>query len=219
MTPQEYPLRERKYARTKVGLMHAFMERLKRHRFDDISIREICQEAEIAEGTFFNYFPEKIDVIKYYLQLTTIRMVWKAKQETPSGKYLPLIDSLFNQMSEELNNNNVIYQIISVLLVQDEKPKTVDISALEKNLAFPHYEGIEETPSVILDEWLKESVVLAVKNGELPSKTNAEDVAVSLLTILVGTSLATRFNRSKSRGYHYMRQLRALWKGLGVKNG
>lgn len=218
MTAREYPLRERKYARTKVGLMHAFMERLRHSRFDNISIREVCQEVEIAEGTFFNYFPEKIDVIRYYLQLTVIKMVWKAKKESPAGKYLPLIDSVFNQMSEELNNSNVIYQIISVLLVQDEKPQKVDISALEKDLTFPNCEGIGRTPSAILDEWLKECVVMAMKSGELPAKTKTEDLVVSLMTIITGTALATRFNKNDSRGYHYMRQLKALWKGLGVRN-
>jgi AcrR family transcriptional regulator len=217
VTAQDYPLRERKYARTKVGLMNAFMDRLKRSRFDDISIREVCQDAEVAEGTFFNYFPEKIDVVGYYLHLTTLKMIWKAKEETPAGKYIPLIDSVFGQISEELNNDNVIYQIISVLLVQGDRPKKIEISALEKKLAFPDYEGIEEMPSVILDEWLKECVVLAIKNGELPPKTKTEDVAVSLMTIIAGTLLAIRFGKSNGREYHYTRQLKALWKGLGVK--
>ncbi|HOW35198.1 MAG TPA: TetR/AcrR family transcriptional regulator [Candidatus Omnitrophota bacterium] len=213
---EDYSLREKKYARTKVGLMNAFMERLKYNRFDDISIREVCQEVEVAEGTFFNYFPEKIDVVGYYLHLATLKIIWKAKKEAPAGKYLSLIDSVLSQMSLELNNNNVIYQIFSVLLVRSERPKKIDISALEKKMAFPNCEGIEETPSVILDEWLKECVALALKNGELPPKTKADDVVVSLMTIITGTLLAIKFGKSNSREYHYMRQLKALWRGLGV---
>jgi hypothetical protein len=217
MKTKEYSLRERKYARTKVGLMNAFVERLKHDRFDGISIKEICKDAEIAEGTFFNYFPEKIDVIGYYLHLITLKMIWKAKKEVPAGKFLPLIDSIFSQLSEEVKNNNMTYQIISVLLVQSQRPKKVAISDLEKRLAFPNCAGIEEAPAMIMDECLKESVVLAMKNGELPSKTNADDVVVSLMAIISGTLLAIRFHNSNDLGYHYMRQLQALWRGFGAR--
>jgi len=217
MGAQEYSLRERKFARTKVGLMNAFVERLKDKRFDDISIKEVCQDAEIAEGTFFNYFPEKIDVIKYYLHLMTLRMIWRAQKNVPEEKYLCLINFLFGQLSEALDNNNVVYQIISVLLVQNQRPKKIEISDLEKKLVFPDCAGIEKTPVVIMDDWLRECVTLAVKNGEIPPKTNVDDVVISLMTIIIGTLLAVRFDHNDSRDYHYMRQLKALWKGLGVR--
>jgi AcrR family transcriptional regulator len=217
MQVKEYSLRERKHAKTKIAIMNAFMERLKLNRFDSISIKEVCRDAEVAEGTFFNYFPEKIDVIGYFLSLTTLKMIWKAQKNAPAGKYLPLIDSVFNQLSDEINNNNVIYQILSVLIAQRERPKKITICALEKTLAFPDCQGIEETPSMFLDEWFKERVILALNNDELPPKTNANDVVVSLMTIITGTLLAIRFCNSNSRCYHFMRQLQALWQGLGVK--
>ncbi len=217
MKTKDYPLREKKHARTKVGLMNAFMDRLKKSWFDDISIKEVCRVAEIAEGTFFNYFPEKIDVIGYYLQLLTLKMIWKAKQEIPVGKNLPLINSIFSQLGEELAHVNVIYQILSVLLLQSEKPKKVEISDLEKKLAFPDQEGIENGSSKMLDTWFKECLGAARKNGELPSKTNIDDVQVALMTILSGTLIAIKFGNGQKLGYHYKRQLQALWHGLGVK--
>lgn len=217
MPKKECTLREKKFARTKIGLMNAFIDRLQNSRFDDISIREVCHEAEVAEGTFFNYFPEKIDVIRYYLQLLTLKMVWRAQNEVPVGQYLALINSFFSQTATELNNVNVIYQIISVLLVQREKPKKIEISAFEKQLAFPTCKGVEDSPVIVLDDWLKDGVAAALKNGELPPKTNVDDVTVSLMTILIGTLLALKFGNVKGRDYHYRRQLQALWKGLGVR--
>jgi AcrR family transcriptional regulator len=217
MVKQEYSLRETKHARTKIAIMNAFMDRLRHNHFDEISIKEVCRDAEVAEGTFFNYFPEKIDVIGYFLYLTTVKIIWKGKKETSAKEYIPLIDSVFSQMSEECNNNNLTYQILSVLLAQSERPRRITISAFEKKLAFPHCAGIEETPTMALDEWLNECVILAQKNGELSAKINVEDVVVSLMTIITGTLLAIRFSNSNSRGYHYMRQLQALWRGLGVK--
>ncbi|MFA5100891.1 MAG: TetR/AcrR family transcriptional regulator [Candidatus Omnitrophota bacterium] len=216
---KEFSLREKKHAKTRLAIMNAFMERLLHTRFEDISIKEVCKDAEVAEGTFFNYFPEKINVIAYYLYLTTMKIIWKAQQACPAGKYLPLIDSVLEQMSGELKNNNIVYQILSVLIAQSERPKRIMVSSLEKSLAFPDCDGIEHVSSVILDDWLKECVVSAIDNGELPKETNADDVVVSLMTIICGTLLAIRFNTSNSREYHYMRQLQALWRVLGVRGG
>jgi hypothetical protein len=212
-----YSLREKKHAKTKIAIMNAFIERLKYSRFDDIPIREVYQDAEVAERTFFNYFSEKTDVVLYYVRLATLKMIWQAEKETPAGRYLPLISSFFSQMSEKWGSNNLTYQIISVLLAQSDKPKKVAISALERKLVFPYCKGIEEAPSVDLDEWLKECVILAKKNGELPAEAKVNDVVVSLLTIITGTLLTTRFSNNNNRGYHYTRQLQFLWRGLGAK--
>lgn len=212
-----YSLREKNYARTKVGLMNAFMERLKTKRFDDISIKEVCQAVEVAEGTFFNYFPEKIDVIVYFLHLLITKMIWRAKQDVPQGKYLALIESVFGRMAEMMISVHVFYQITSVLLVQSEQLKKGEISGLEKRMAFPDQAGIEDSPTKSMGSWLKECLAAAKKSGELPPKTNINDIYISLMTILSGTLIATKFGDAKSRGYHYKRQLCDLWRVSGAR--
>lgn len=216
MKDKDCSLREKKHAKTKLAIMNAFMERLKQRRFDDISIKKVCEDAEVAEGTFFNYFPEKIDVICYYVRLMTLKTIWKARKSVSSGRYLPLIEALFNQLSQELDNDKLTYQILAALLAQSERPKNIAVSELEKSMAFPDCPGIEETPAVVLDEWFTECVSRARKNGELPLKTRVNDVVVSLMTIISGTLLAVRFCDSKDCGYHYKRQLEALWQCIGA---
>ena len=218
MENKEYSLRERKFAKTKIAITRAFVEQFKSKRFDDISIKIVCREAEVAEGTFFNYFPGKINVIIYYLALTSLKMIWEAKASVSNDRYLSQIDSIFTQLSRELGrNNNLYYQVISVLIAQSQRPEKIAVSNLEKKLAFPNCSGIEEVNIMTLDEWFKECVIKAIKNGELPKKTNVDDVAVSLITILCGTLLATRFHDADSCGYHYKRQLKDLWQAAVAK--
>ncbi|MDD5654895.1 MAG: TetR/AcrR family transcriptional regulator [Candidatus Omnitrophica bacterium] len=214
---REYSLREKKSARTKIAIINAFMERLKRKSFDDISIREVCRDAEVAQGTFFNYFPEKIDVISSYLHLMTSKMIWKAKNEVPAGRYLDIIDSVFKQLSVEWSSSNLAYQILSVLIAQGVRPKDISLSGIEKKLFFPDCPGIEEAPSVILDQWLKGCIIGARKNCELPLNINVDDVVISLITIITGTLLALRFENVNKCGYHYRRQLHDLWRVLGAE--
>ncbi len=216
MVIEEYSLRERKHAKTKIAIMDAFIKRLEKTRFDAISIREVCKSIEISEGTFFNYFAEKMDIIDYYSYLLFLKIFWKTQNEVPPGKYLAAIEAVFKNVAAELNNTNIIYQLISVIIMQRERPKAIVISNSEKHFAYPEYKGIESIPVVFIDAFLEKCLKEAVKNGELPKKTNVDDVLVSLTTILGGTLLATKFTNIKNQAYHYMRQLNLLWKGLGV---
>ncbi len=217
MNRKEYSLRATKHARTKLAIMRVFMERLKRDRFESISIIKVCKDAEVAQGTFFNYFPEKIDVLAYYLRLTMAKMIWAAERNSVAGRCLAKIETVFAQVSKEWENSNLSCQILSVLLGQTERPRWVEISAAEKRLAFPRCEGIEDTPDECFGEWLKKCVSSAIKNGEIPRGTDEADILISLTTIMFGTFLAVRFHGCGRREYHYKRQLHILWKSMGVK--
>jgi len=217
MTEKKYSLREKKHARTKIVLMNAFLARLRNCRFEGISIREVCASAEISEGTFFNYFPEKIDVITYYVNLMTMKVIWKAQQKAPKGKYIALINVFFEEMADEFNNVNIAYELISIMVAQHEKPKKAAISDIEKHLVFPDLAGIEDMSPLLTEEFFGECIEGALKNGELPGNVKIDNALVSLLTIMVGTMIAVKFSNIKNIKYHYTRQLQILWTELGAK--
>jgi len=217
MRKREYPLREKKHARTKIALMNAFMERLQKARFEDISIKEVCQSVEVSEGTFFNYFPEKIDVITYYVNLMTMKVIWKAQKKAPKGKYIALINAFFEEQADEFAKINIKYELISIIVVQHEKPKKAAIPDVEKHLFFPDLAGIEDISPLLIDEFFRECLEKAMKNGELPRSVNIDNALVSLLTIMVGTMIAVKFSDIKNIKYQYLRQVQILWTELGVK--
>ncbi|MCK9603217.1 MAG: TetR/AcrR family transcriptional regulator [Candidatus Omnitrophica bacterium] len=218
MGQKEYSLREKKHARTKLAIVNTFIKRLEKSRFEDISIREICRSVEVSEGTFFNYFPEKIDIVNYYMHLIFLETVWKAQRDAGQKKSLPLINAIFERMSERMDNINILYQIISVMLIQQEKPKVVDIPDIERYIAFPDYIGIENIPAVFIEDFLRACLKKAARDGELPKDIKIEDVLVSLMAILGGTLLTTKLTGIKDCAYQYKRQLQLLWKGLGIKD-
>ncbi len=217
MNTSEYTLRELKHARTKLALMQAFIERLRHSRFDDISIKDVCKSAEISEGTFFNYFPGKTDVIIYYVTLMNIGIVWKAQKKTPQGQYIALINAFFNEIADEFIRINIKYELISIFIVQHEKPKALVIPDIEKRLMFPDFAGIERIDTYLMEEFFLKCVEGARGNGELPGNVNIGNALVSLMTIMVGTMIAVKFRDVKNIHYQYTRQLQILWKELGVK--
>ena len=223
MTTRDYSLREKKHARTKIALMNAFIERLRNSRFENISIKEVCNSVEVSEGTFFNYFPEKIDVITYYVNLMTMKVIWRARQKVSKGQYIALLNAFFEELADQFTKLDITYELISIMVVQHEKPKKTAISDVEKHLFFPDLAGIEDIAPLFIEEFLKECMEGALRNGELPRSVNIDNALVSLITIMVGTMIAVKFGdvvkfrNVKNVEHHYLRQLQMLWTALGVK--
>jgi len=76
--------------------------------------------------------------------------------------------------------------------------------------------GIEDVQSLLMEDFLRECLAGALKNSELPAKTNIADTLVSLMTIMVGTMIAVKFNDIRNIKYQYQRQLQMLWKESGA---
>lgn len=217
MTQPDYSLREKKHARTKIALMNAFIERLQNSRFENISIKDVCRSAEISEGTFFNYFPEKIDVITYYVNLMTMQVIWKARRKVAEGKHIDLINAFFEELADELTKINITYEIISIMVVQHERPKKAVIADIEKHLVFPDLAGIEKMEPLLIYEFFGQCMEDARNSGELPKSIKLNDALVSLITIMVGTMIAVKFINIKDIKHQYRRQLKTLWTELGAK--
>jgi len=217
MNPNEYSLREVKHARTKIALMNAFIERLRSSRFEDVAIKDVCKNVEISEGTFFNYFPEKIDIIIYYVNLMTMKFAWKARKKASQGKYIALVNAFFEELGDEFAKLDITYELISIMIVQHAKPKKAAIPDIEKHLFFPYLAGIEDLSPFLIDEFFRECLEGALENGELPGNVNIDNTLVSLMTIMIGTMIAIKFSDIKNIRYQYMRQLQILWKELVVR--
>jgi AcrR family transcriptional regulator len=56
-------LRERKRARTRAGAVDAALDLFVRHGYDNVTVADICEAAEISPRTFFRYFTGKEDVL------------------------------------------------------------------------------------------------------------------------------------------------------------
>lgn len=217
MNPNEYSLREVKHARTKIALMKAFIEHLRHASFENVSIKDVCRRAEISEGTFFNYFPEKIAVVTYYVNLMTIKLIWKVRQKDFQGRNIFLINAFFEEMAAEFSVINIKYELISIMLIQRAKPQKTAISAVEKQIFFPDLAGIEAIEAILPEEFFRECLAAALKNGELPEKVDLANVLISLKTIMVGAMIAIKFSDVRSLKDQYMRQLAMLWRDVGAK--
>ena len=59
MMSEQMSRRERKKLETRLRLMEAALELFKENSYDDTTVQQIARAADVAKGTFFNYFPSK----------------------------------------------------------------------------------------------------------------------------------------------------------------
>ncbi|MDD5259701.1 MAG: hypothetical protein PHD29_07020 [bacterium] len=221
MAQEAYSLRERKHAKTKLALMRAFIERLKTQRFEEISISELCADLDVAEGTFFNYFPRKIDVIRYFTDLSSIHVIWQTEQRMNKKTYLDKIDNIFYYLGEEIENNtNLIYEIIAASIGQKQAMEQMTkITKAEKHFAFPGCAGIEDIrpPSMLFEGYFEEVIKKAVKSEELPQAVNIRTTVLFLNMLMAGLPLAIKKDKLKNIRSINREMLELLWKALGRK--
>ncbi len=207
------PLRERKHARTKVGLLHAAIQRLDERTFEEISVKELCAAVEISEPSFFNYFPKKSDLLTYFIQLWTVETAWAAKHAGGCG--LRAIEAVFQHTATSVQEHpRVMLEIIAHQTRMPETPDLHDVGPAERLLAFPELDGIEDLPARGLESILPGHLAEAVERGDLPATTDIGVVTAALASIFFGVPLVFARHQASDIGAMYQRQIDLLWRGV-----
>jgi len=206
-------LRERKFARTRLKLAQALVQRLAHSSLDEIVVRDLCEDVEVSEATFFNYFPRKLDLLDYYTQLWTLELGWRCQNSEAHG--LATITVAFDFMAASFQKQSgVMGEIIARQALLRDKPQPVEIGLAERQIAFPDYAGIEALPVGGVDKVWLPVLEQAIRSGELPSNTHVPTVMVGLASIFYGLPLVLRQGNLTAITSMYHQQLVVFWAGV-----
>lgn len=215
MTLKDISLRERKYAQTKVDLLRTMLEKTNDRRLDDVSIKELCENALISEATFFNYFPKKSDLLIYFIKMWTVQVNYMAEAKYGNTSGLKKIELVFDATGrmETIGNMRIMSEIIAFQAhetIAIEVPVD-DITAAEKIIAFPEHEGIDEMKISCFRDLFVNNLKLAIKIGELPEKINIDLLMLNLGSIFFGVPLMMGNKHAADIHSIYAMQLQFLW--------
>jgi AcrR family transcriptional regulator len=199
------PLREKKFARVRLAILSVVLQLTKERSLADISVREICELAQVAPATFFNYFPSKEDVLVYYMRLWSIPVTLQCRAVATQRTVLDAIITVFDFTAREMEQYpRLMFEIIAYIAHATESPHPYSLTRAERLLAFPDIPGIEDVEPQSIDELFTSQLKQAVRARELPSSLETEAVALLLKTIFYGVPLATRREgvRTIRRAYH-----------------
>lgn len=221
--PREFPLRERKKAYTRLSILDSVVRHLRTHSLADITVEMVCADVQISRGTFFQYFPQKSDVLVLYGLLWNLEAMWYA---TKSGEVTPgieAIDSIFRELGRKVEEHPRLW--MEIISLRAHKPNDFalmgaggsdQVSTVERYIRFPDCRGIESVPEGNFRRLFLLNLNAAVQRGELPRETDLETCYMSLACIFYGVPLMSYSLAEVRCAEAYREQLRLLWKGLGV---
>lgn len=214
--PSRIPLRERKFYQTRLRLARALRERLEKAPLDELNVRDLCEDVEISEATFFNYFPRKADLLAYLGQLWSVELAWHGRQALARGDGgLTAVQRVFEQAARQFQAApGVAGELIAWQARARARHAPEPLSVNERRLAFPEQAGIEALADQSLEQALIAALQRAVDQGELPRNTHLPIVMVALLSIFHGVPLALRLGNPSGIGAMYRQQLAILWGGV-----
>lgn len=214
----DVPLRGKKFAKTKLALLNAALDKIHSKPLDLITIKEICDDANVSEPTFFNYFKKKADLLVYYMDLWRIDVSHYADQCSQAKCGLEFIEAIFDRTAQGMQERPYIMrEIINWKSALSEDPGFQNISAIERALAFPLIPETAFIDAVPVQDLFKRYLLIAKKKKELPPETSNETAIVALTALFYGVPLALGVKQYDRLSKVYQDELRLLWRGLSVR--
>jgi AcrR family transcriptional regulator len=211
-------LRERKFAKTKLALLQAALDRLKTKRLSEVTVKELCEEVQVSEATFFNYFPKKDDLLHYFIQIWTLEVLFYAREAAGSEAGLVFVEHVFDFTGRQLAERpRLMLEIISHMAVDPHPSGCASSQALslaERLQALPECEDLECLNELKLPELFRPPLERAIERGELPASLEVETAVFGLLSIFFGVPLLLGCREPERIPVMYEQQLRLLWAGL-----
>jgi len=186
--------REIKTAQNKQTILNSLLARMHKEVFDKIKISDLCADANISQASFYNYFPQKSDILVYYIQLWAVKMHWQILIER---KLIGLnaIDALFNLTAETCaTQSQLMAEIVAFQAKSLKKIKVTPLSKADKLVAYPNYQGIETMVVEDLPALLSINIQQAIDAKELPRCSDVGTLIVSLCATFF--SVPIMFNQS-----------------------
>ncbi len=211
----QLPLRQRKYAQTKLRLLDALLSAIRTRPMEAVTVREIAEAGDVSEASFFNYFPAKGDLLTYAVQLWSIEMSWQVAALPASSGALHAIETIFVRTARQVAENPApMGEIIAAQARLATRPEFAEVTLAERLLRFPTLAGIEQVRGEGLDELLPPLIARAITRRELPRSTKPDHVLVALATLFLGAPVVLRRSPPAALEATYRTQLGLLWAGL-----
>lgn len=163
--------RERRRAEMREKIFRSAMRLFAKRGYVETTTEQITEAADVGQGTFFNYFPTKQDVLGVLaeIQLRKVRQA-RERAETQQGSIRELLRRLMCDIAKEPGRSQPLTRALFSAFLSSEKVGTFAGNIL--------LEGRKDIAVI---------VGLGQKRGEILKSRSAADLALAYQRGLVGT--------------------------------
>jgi AcrR family transcriptional regulator len=138
--------------------------------FDETSVIQICNEAGVAKGTFFNYFTNKEAVLSQYMRVITAQALTKSREEIKETAEQTVLNAMSHLFAQARNNEALFFTICTIS---------------------PHNTELQKEEAVLDDDILSfviEQIEVDKNNNKLPESLESDVLGPLIVATLTATA-------------------------------
>lgn len=206
-------LRAVKAAKLKLSILQATIDLIRDGSFKELHISELCKRTSISKVTLFKYFPQKEDILLYYMRIWTFHRAVELKNNGKKG-----IDGVFfisSKLSDTFERHQgLVMSFVGYLANTKLIQKPFPVKEEEKKLLYPKVENIASIEIQSIEQLLETFLLEAIFNKEITKSSNPKDLACSMISVLYGTLLTAHIYHVKPSKLYFKRNVEMILNGL-----
>lgn len=206
-------LRKEKAALLKLAILDNTLRLIGKKSFDDLYVDDICAKVKISKVTLFKYFPQKEDILLYYLRLWCLRRTVELREKPREG--VTGIFYLFEKLGEDYETHpGIILSMVAYLADLKRAPKPFPVKAEEKKLLFPELKDVQQLEIMSLDQMLERFALEAIFRKEITRTSNTRDLTNLFISLFYGLILTAHLQQVDQQKFFFRRNVEIVLKGL-----
>lgn len=193
--------RERRAAETRLKLFRCALQLFAEHGFQNVTVEDITESADVGKGTFFNYFKSKDHVLSVIaeIQLGKVREAMEAA-ESSKRPIRSVLHDLFAKISEEPGRSPELARALLTAFLS---------STIRDLLAQNMSEG---------RRMLGRIVELGQEHGEIDRKLKPGQMALQLQQSFMGTMLLWSLQGEQKLQTAIEASFQHFWRAIAAKD-
>ena len=208
----ESGIREKKSAKIKLQVLEVTLRLLGKQSFKDLYVDQICEEVKISKVTFFKYFPQKEDILLYYLRVWCLENIIKNSQK-PEG--VDRIKAIFESMGNTYEKHpGLILSLISYITSNTKPYSPFAFRPIERSLMFPEIENVLDFELLSIPQMFEKYLLEAVFLNQIQRNRDTKELSHLFLSTLYGSIITCHLRQVDSINVLMKRNVDVLIKGL-----
>lgn len=210
----ESGIRAKKSAKIKLDILIASTQLLGKKSFRELYVEEICEKAGVSKVTFFKYFPQKDDVLLYYLRIWCLDRAIELHHENKEG--LNGIHYLMEKLADSFEKNpGLILSMISYMTSLQRPPAPYPLKSIERQLLYPEDNAVKEVELLSIPQMLEKFLLEAIFKKQIVGVSDTKDITNLFLAVIYGSIVTAHLRQISPLRAFFKQNVETLLKKLG----
>ena len=188
--------RKNKAAKLKVLILEQALKMIGNKSFEDLHVETLCKQVKISKVTFFNYFPQKEDILLYHFRIWCLAREVELSKNRHEG--MKGIFFLFDKLCDAMElYQGMMLGLTAYLSNIKRTPRPFPVKKEEKILLFPQFPEVSNIEILSLEQIIEKFVLEAIFKKEITKSTSTRDITNLFSSLFYGVIVVCHTNQLK----------------------